>query len=89
MLLNSQSLMTQSYLLGDNCGKLGHEENKKEEDSLPNRSANERKRQQLVDSAYRIVFNQNNSNQFHTKTNIRDRSIENIHGDANFDTDAE
>lgn len=42
----------------------------------------ERKRRQLVDGAYRIVFN--NDNKFHTKTNIRDKSIENIHGDAGF-----
>ena len=44
----------------------------------------ESKRRQIVDGAYRIVFNNNNTNQFHARTNIRDRSVENVHGDANF-----
>lgn len=42
----------------------------------------ERKRRQLVNGAYRIVFTDKNANQFHTRTNVRDRSIDNVHGDA-------
>jgi hypothetical protein len=45
------------------------------------------RRAQLVDGAYRIVFNNNNpsgSGGFHHRTNVRDRSIDNLHGDANF-----
>lgn len=38
----------------------------------------------IADGGYRIVFNKDNQTKFHTKTNIRDRSIDNIHGDANF-----
>ena len=69
-----------SDMIGENCGKHGNEENKKEEECPPL----ERKKTNLVDGAYRIVFDQNNQNKFHTKTNVRDRSIENVHGDANF-----
>jgi len=44
----------------------------------------ERRRFQLVDGAYRIVFNKDKQQQYHAKVNIRDRSLDNIHGDANF-----
>ena len=59
---------------------MGNEETKREEED----PVNERKKRNLVDGAYRIVFDQNSQNKFHTKTNIRDRSIDNVHGDANF-----
>ena len=38
--------------IGENCGKHGNEENKKEEECPPL----ERKKTNLVDGAYRIVF---------------------------------
>jgi len=44
----------------------------------------ERKRSKIVDGGYRIVFNNKNQSQYHNKTNIRDKSIDNVHGDANF-----
>jgi hypothetical protein len=61
----------------------------------PPRQDEERKRFQFVDGAYRMVFNANKNreentnqppavNQFHTRTNIRDRSLDNWHGDADF-----
>ena len=37
-----------------------------------------------MDGAYRIVFNNENQPTFHNRTNIRDRSIDNVHGDAGF-----
>ena len=58
------------------------EEVKKEEDVLI--GSDPRKRQKLVDGAYRIVFNRDNQATFHTRTNVRDRSIDNFHGDAAF-----
>ena len=68
--------------IGSNCGKTGQEENHKEEEE-----ADPRKKSQLVDGAYRIVFNsQNNGSQFHNRINVRDKSLDNFHGDANFDT---
>lgn len=42
------------------------------------------RRTHLVDGAYRIVFNSDNQPTFHNRTNIRDRSIDNVHGDAGF-----
>jgi hypothetical protein len=65
-------------ILGDNCGTAGYEENSKEEEEFKP----EKKRQQLVDGAYRIIFNNENQNKYHTKTNVRDKSIDNFHGDA-------
>ncbi len=65
-------------IIGDNCGTVGYEESSKEEEEFKP----EKKRQQLVDGAYRIIFNNENQNKYHTKTNVRDKSIDNFHGDA-------
>jgi hypothetical protein len=40
-------------VIGENCGKVGHEENSKEEEEL----MPEKKRRQLTEGAYRIIFN--------------------------------
>ena len=58
---------------------MGHEENTKEDEEL----MPERKRRQLHEGAYRIVFNDKDKvSTFHTKINVRDRSLDNFHGDA-------
>ena len=100
--------------IGDNCGKSGSQAQEEAKADggpqpptrtggafQPPAQEEERKRFQLVDGAYRIVFNKNSnntenkpaasngttqlpSNQFHNRTNIRDRSLDNLYGDADF-----
>ncbi|TNV85863.1 hypothetical protein FGO68_gene2314 [Halteria grandinella] len=84
----------------DNCGKGGSQAQDEPRPPTQSGTADanqpeERKRFHLVDGAYRMIFsNKNASNassqqqqpaqNYHTRVNVRDRSLDNFHGDANF-----
>jgi hypothetical protein len=70
-----------SLILGQVCGKMGHEDTRRIDDDLHPGS---KRRLCQEGESYRMIFNNENRERFHTRTNVRDVSLDNLHGDAGF-----